>query len=211
MLGFVTHSSDNDDSRAPEATTEGETASEAGEDKKTKKAKKAKKKAQRKERVLHTRIPAVLETELKRTAKGLRVPVSNLVRTILEDAVSAAQAVGRAAEDELRGAADRLGHERDKWTAGASAAGEAVGKATAEPPADKEEDAKDIEAEASKKEKDPLEGVIGFQPIVLAGETRWSGCGAVRCPGGRALIGVRDEPGPRIIVGPECEPGKESD
>ena len=36
----------------------------------------------KKERVLHTRIPAVLETELKRLAGSLRVPVSNLVRTI---------------------------------------------------------------------------------------------------------------------------------
>jgi hypothetical protein len=37
----------------------------------------------RKERVLHTRVPAVLERELKRFADNLRIPVSNLVRTIL--------------------------------------------------------------------------------------------------------------------------------
>ena len=42
----------------------------------------------KKERVLHTRIPAVLEGELKSAARALRIPVSNLVRTILEDAVS---------------------------------------------------------------------------------------------------------------------------
>src|SRR5271166_3750848 len=46
----------------------------------------------KKERVLHTRVPAVLERELKRFADNLRVPVSNLVRTILEDAVSVADA-----------------------------------------------------------------------------------------------------------------------
>ena len=39
----------------------------------------------RKERVLHTRIPALLEEDLKSAAERLRVPVSNLVRTILED------------------------------------------------------------------------------------------------------------------------------
>ena len=44
----------------------------------------------KKERVLHTRVPAVLERELKRFAENLRIPVSNLVRTILEDAVSVA-------------------------------------------------------------------------------------------------------------------------
>ena len=48
----------------------------------------------KKERVLHTRVPAVLERELKRFADNLRVPVSNLVRTILEDALSVADAVG---------------------------------------------------------------------------------------------------------------------
>ena len=48
----------------------------------------------RKERVIHTRVPAVLEQELKRLADGLRVPVSNVVRTILEDAVDALDSVG---------------------------------------------------------------------------------------------------------------------
>ena len=62
----------------------------------------------RKERVLHTRIPAVLEQELKSLAGNLRVPVSNLVRTILQDALEAAELMGRVAEEELRGAADRL-------------------------------------------------------------------------------------------------------
>ena len=42
-----------------------------------------------KERVIHTRVPALLEEELKRFAENLRMPVSNLVRAILEDARSA--------------------------------------------------------------------------------------------------------------------------
>src|SRR6187431_563417 len=58
----------------------------------------------RKERVLHTRIPAVLEQELKRFAENLRVPVSNLVRTILEDAVSVADAAGDKVEEGLKSA-----------------------------------------------------------------------------------------------------------
>ena len=41
----------------------------------------------RKEKVLHTRIPAALEEQIKRLAEGLRVPVSNLVRNMLEDAI----------------------------------------------------------------------------------------------------------------------------
>lgn len=45
------------------------------------------KREERKERVLHTRIPAALEEQIKRLADGLRVPVSNLVRNMLEDAI----------------------------------------------------------------------------------------------------------------------------
>ena len=68
----------------------------------------------RKERVLHTRVPAVLERELKRFADNLRVPVSNLVRTILEDALSVADAATESVEERLRSAAERLEREREK-------------------------------------------------------------------------------------------------
>ena len=61
----------------------------------------------RKEKVLHTRVPAVLEEELKRLATSLRVPVSNVVRTILQDAVETIDAVQDRAEDELRGLIER--------------------------------------------------------------------------------------------------------
>jgi hypothetical protein len=40
-----------------------------------------------KERILHTRIPVALEEQIKRLADRLRVPVSNLVRNMLEDAI----------------------------------------------------------------------------------------------------------------------------
>ncbi len=68
----------------------------------------------RKERVLHTRVPAVLERELKRFAENLRVPVSNLVRVILEDAVLVADAATDRVETRLRDAATQLGLEREK-------------------------------------------------------------------------------------------------
>lgn len=68
----------------------------------------------RKERVLHTRVPAVLERELKRFADNLRVPVSNLVRAILEDALSVADAAGTSIEDRLKNAAKVLEAERER-------------------------------------------------------------------------------------------------
>ncbi len=69
-------------------------------------------KADKKERVLHTRIPAVLETELKLAAAALRVPVSNLVRTILEDAVAVADRATGQVEERLERAARSVGSER---------------------------------------------------------------------------------------------------
>jgi hypothetical protein len=72
------------------------------------------KKDDRKERVLHTRVPAVLEAELKRFAQNLRIPVSNLVRTILEDALDVADAAGDRVEERLRSAATQLQTERER-------------------------------------------------------------------------------------------------
>ena len=64
--------------------------------------------------MLHTRVPAVLERELKRFADNLRVPVSNLVRTILEDALSVADAATENVEERLKKAAHHLEKEREK-------------------------------------------------------------------------------------------------
>lgn len=68
----------------------------------------------RKERVLHTRVPLVLERELKRFAESLRMPVSNLVRAILEDAIEAADVAGESVEGRLKRAAQTLGAGREQ-------------------------------------------------------------------------------------------------
>lgn len=67
----------------------------------------------RKERVIHTRVPAPLEEELKRFAEELRIPVSNLIRTILEDALAAADQAGERVERGLRDGAARLADGRE--------------------------------------------------------------------------------------------------
>jgi hypothetical protein len=61
----------------------------------------APKEKEKKERVIHTRVPAVLEEELKRFAENLRVPVSNLIRTVLEDAVTMADRASKRLSDKL--------------------------------------------------------------------------------------------------------------
>ena len=69
----------------------------------------------RKERVLHTRVPAVLEQELKRVANAWRVPVSNVVRALLEDALDTLDVVGAKAEGELREVVELLASERNRF------------------------------------------------------------------------------------------------
>ena len=68
----------------------------------------------KKERVLHTRVPAVLERELKRLADNLRIPVSNLVRAVLEDAVNVADVATENVEQRLKNFAKNLEQERGK-------------------------------------------------------------------------------------------------
>ena len=136
----------------------------------------------RKERVLHTRVPAVLDAELKRLASSLRVPVSNVVRTILEDAVNTVDAVGRAAEDELRGVADRLKRKRT---------GKPVEKPT---------------ATSDSSPQPPLAGVIGFQDLLMARDDECSLCGTELERGTQAFLGIRDSAGPRLLVCPDCLP-----
>jgi hypothetical protein len=139
----------------------------------------------RKERVLHTRVPAVLEEELKRLATTLKVPVSNVVRTILEDAVDAVDSVGRAAEGELRGVAERLRERRSKLRSYGARGDEP--ERSASPP--------------------PLAGVVGYQPLLLAREERCTLCGRALPASEQAYLGIREiAGGDRVILGKECLP-----
>lgn len=129
---------------------------------------------QRKERVIHTRVPAVLERELKRLAGSLKVPVSNVVRTILEDAVTTIDSVGQRAEGELRHVAESLRRHRG----------------------------------ALRRVARPLEGMVGYQPLVLAREESCALCGRSLPAGESAFLGIRDPAdGIRVILGRECLPG----
>ena len=150
-------------------------------------------KTDKKERVLHTRVPAVLESELKRLATNLKMPVSNLVRAILEDAIDAVDAVGQRAEGELQGIAQRLHEQRDALRARA-----AQGPATREPEAATPTDPSCTETAPD------LDGVIGFQSLTLIADAACTVCGRSLPKGTKACRGVREEPGPRVLLGPEC-------
>lgn len=152
-----------------------------------------------KERVLHTRVPAVLEQELKRLAHSLRVPVSNVVRAILEDAVDAVDSVSERAEGELMSVVDRLARQRDQLHR------RVHGDDRPEPA--EPEDAEIVAPQEPPCPAEPpaiLEGVFGYQPLVLAATTPCSVCGRELPRGSDALRALFDEPGKRVFLGPEC-------
>lgn len=156
----------------------------------------------RKERVLHTRVPGVLEDELKRLAGALRVPVSNVVRAILEDAVDAADLVTRRTEGELRGWTERLAGERERLRERVSPM-----RARSERSVDTKRDAASS-SPAPQKPTAPLEGVIGFQALLLATDAHCAICARALPSGEEAFLGIRDGAGPRVILGHECLPGR---
>ena len=138
----------------------------------------------KKERVLHTRVPDVLDKELKRLATTLKVPVSNVVRTILEDAVEAVDSVGRVAEDEIRGVANRLRKHRPKRKEASDA-----GQPAPTPP-----------------QQPPLADIVGYQPMLIARDETCKLCGRAIAAGEQAYLGIREVEGPRVILGKECLP-----
>jgi hypothetical protein len=154
-----------------------------------------KKASARKERVLHTRVPAVLEQELKRLAESLRMPVSNVVRAILEDAVTAVDLVGRKAEGGMTRVVDRMVEKRERLRDMATGPKSSIVG----------EEGASVGGESAAL-GDPFEGVLGFQPLLLAAQATCSVCGARLVLGSEAYVGVRDAPGPRVLVGPECLP-----
>jgi len=136
-----------------------------------------------KERVIHTRVPAALDDALKKFALSMRVPVSNLVRVLLEDAVSVAQR-----------ATDRVAEVAEH---AADAAEEAAARASAKP-----------EPKTTKKTTgaEALAGVFGYQPLTLAIDTRCARCTTALGVGDDAFLGLRDGPGPRAFVCAACLP-----
>lgn len=153
-----------------------------------------------KERVLHTRVPAVLEQELKRLAHSLRVPVSNVVRAILEDAVDAVDTVGERTESELLGFADRLARQRDELRSRVRARKSDEDEAEESAPSPDEEPATTCPDEAPAM----LDGAFGYQPFVLAADTPCSVCGRVLDAGSEAHRALFDDPTKRVFLGSEC-------
>jgi hypothetical protein len=144
----------------------------------------------RKERVLHTRVPAVLEQELKRVANAWRVPVSNVVRALLEDALDTIDVVGAKAEDELRGVAEKLSSERQR-----------IRKRSidsAEPPASGRDSAAPETPAAAP--SDPLAGALGATPITLVHDAVCGLTGEPLPAGSEAFMVLFEDPRRKLIT-----------
>ena len=152
----------------------------------------------RKERVLHTRVPAVLEQELKRVANAWRVPVSNVVRALLEDALDTLDVVGAKAEGELREVVELLASERHRFRRRSSAQLSKIpgAEATASPEP----------AEESPAPADPLEGAVGVMPMTLVHDAVCGVTGETLPAGSEAYMVLFDDPGRKLITGRDALP-----
>ncbi|MFW2388593.1 MAG: hypothetical protein ACN4G0_09670 [Polyangiales bacterium] len=156
----------------------------------------------KKERVLHTRVPAVLEQELKRVANAWRVPVSNVVRALLEDALDTIDVVGAKAEGELRGVAELLASERHRFRRKSA---EQLGKI----PGTQEsvEATGSVEAVGAELlSPDPLDGAIGVTPINLVHDAVCGVTGETLPAGSEAFVVVFDDPSRKLITGRDALP-----
>src|SRR5262245_60212334 len=141
---------------------------------------------ERKERVLHTRISEQLAEDIRAIADDLRVPVSNLVRNVLEEAFDAVERVSgdvtHLVEDvisEAELASQRYRRYRDRVRERARERKEQTRPAAPERAAPVAGD-------------DALARVVAWQPVVLAAPRRCVRTGRELRPGERAYLGLGD-------------------
>jgi hypothetical protein len=142
---------------------------------------------ERKERVLHTRISEQLAEDIRAIADDLRVPVSNLVRNVLEEAFDAVERVSGDVSnlmddviEEAELASQRYRRYRDRVRERARE--RAAEARTATPPP----------AAPFAAVEDPLAHVVAWQPVVLAAPRRCARTGRELRPGERAYLGLGD-------------------
>jgi hypothetical protein len=136
--------------------------------------------AEKKERVIHTRVPERLDAQLRKRAEDLGISVSNLVRNVLGhafglvgDVVADSHAIARAARgDAARG---------DAAAAAAAAA--------AAPPAQQPSQPSQ-QQQALPPQPASIDDVLGWQPIVLGKNAVCVRCNAILPRGTDAAVGL---------------------
>jgi hypothetical protein len=185
----------------------------------------------RKERVLHTRISEQLSDDIRRASEDLRVPVSNLVRNVLEEAFGAVERVsdevGEFLEDVLGDAEGarrdirrlrrrvhhlarrqrrrfRRGFAARDWDAGS---GEPAAGATDRVETEERELAPAPESpERPEEPPAPLRSfpeVLGWQRLLLNGAAPCAGCDRPLAAGEAVFVGATERGLSRTFL---CEP-----
>jgi hypothetical protein len=148
----------------------------------------------RKERVLHTRITEQLAGDIRALAEDLRVPVSNLVRNVLEEAFSVVEEVsgdvGTLLDDvfdEAEQVATRFRHHRERLreTRAARAARAEEGAEPARP-------APPPRPAPAASEPPTFPDVVAWQPVVLNAPRRCARTGRTLAPGDDAWVGLTE-------------------
>lgn len=156
----------------------------------------------RKERILHTRVSRQLSEEIRRVAEDLRVPVSNLVRNVLEEAFHVVEQVsgdvGGIVEEvieEAERARDRFRRRawrhRGHWHEAYDAAESSRPAESSAPP----DAARPPEAPPSQDDRGArmvFPGVVGWQPLVLDVARRCACDGRALERGDDAWVGLTE-------------------
>ncbi|MBZ0253655.1 MAG: BrnA antitoxin family protein, partial [Candidatus Methylomirabilis sp.] len=158
---------------------------------------------ERKDKILHARIPEKLEAQLKQEARKMRIPVSNLVRNILEDtfhfvddivadSFEIVDTVRRDAIHIAQTAARTYGSlspKRQERPGEAEEAAPEEPESGLETPAAAPEGAEEAEAAA-----DPFADIYGWQELRLSRDTECAACGGALQKGATAFLGQSEDP-----------------
>jgi len=147
----------------------------------------------RKEKVLHTRVSEPLDEAIRRAADELRVPVSNLVRNVLEDVFDVVEKVtgnvGDLIEDLGEGGYGRTRRGRARHLARRFRREFGVPHAE-----DDEEEAREVGTPpppaAAKPARREFPDLVGWQPLILNGPQPCADCGREVARGERAFVGL---------------------
>lgn len=175
----------------------------------------------RKERVLHTRVSEQLSEDIRRLADDLRVPVSNLVRNVLEEVFTAIEHVsgdvGEFVEDmveEADGVRERIRNQQRAARRRRRDARRGGRRSASADPVDVEQELRQDEAaeagepsQAPASDSGPLADVLGWQPIVLNQAVNCSRCDNRLNPEGDAFMAISQGGGLGQIVCPGCTRG----
>ena len=148
--------------------------------------------SERKERVLHTRIPESLDDAVRAAASELGMSVSNLVRNVLANALEVVEAA--AMRVPARAAAAAAAVRAGTAAGGSAAGGSARDAAAATAAAAAAASAAAVHAGAAPGAPAEAPLVLGWQEATLAVNAVCDRCNAILARGRRAAISIPDRP-----------------